>query len=89
MVTALLEATVSKLTSGSLKLQILGGLVTKCWRRRPWQLPFGMPLTKAYVGTLDLRADCIASSGWVLVEMRVKNGSIGIGITNHVNGVTS
>lgn len=41
-----------------------------------------LPTPWAYIAGLDLGADCIGNGGWVRVELRGKNGQIGLGILN-------
>jgi hypothetical protein len=40
------------------------------------------PIPWAYIGKLDLEAACIASGGWVAIDLRVNKGQIGVGVSN-------
>jgi hypothetical protein len=45
---------------------------------------WSLPTPWAYIGKLDLGVDCVASGGWVAVELRGKNGQVGVGLLNRV-----
>jgi hypothetical protein len=40
------------------------------------------PIPWAYIGKLDIQSACMASGGWVVVDLRVNKGQIGVGVLN-------